>query len=79
MEKEPFTRGPVAFAALPKQTSSTCCQEDSEVIAHIASEDTVGGAAKPLYPQARDVLCAPGLCVGAVQPTGYTSEQGGAR
>lgn len=44
------TWGQIVFIMLPKQMSSICCLEDSEVIAHIASEDTGGISAKPLYP-----------------------------
>lgn len=39
--------------------SSTGCQEDSEVSARIASEDTGGGTAKPLYPEASGIMWVP--------------------
>lgn len=59
MEHERYTWGAIIVITLPKQTSSTGCQEDSEVSARIASEDRGGGTAKPLYPEACGTMWAP--------------------
>lgn len=54
-----YARGAVIAITEPTQTSSASCHEDSEVSAHVASEQRVNGTAMPLYPHARGPMWLP--------------------